>query len=79
MPLVKVGSPLPYQLEGRDGCTTFIEPTRGDEGIDSMFVVSLTNIDQCEFDALREWLSSDADSLKVSNALLERSAVVNLQ
>jgi hypothetical protein len=52
MSLLKVGKPLPYRLEGSDGLTTFMEPTMGDEGIESMFVASLANIDPREFDAL---------------------------
>jgi hypothetical protein len=52
MPLLKVGSSLPYKLEGTDGCTVFMEPTRGDEGIESMFAVSLPQISRREFDAL---------------------------
>ena len=52
MPILEVGRPFPGKLEGTGGLTTFMEPTKGNDGIESMFVVSLPKIDPQEFAAL---------------------------
>jgi hypothetical protein len=52
MPILKVGNPFPGKLEDTGGLASHMEPTKGKEGIESMFVVSLPEIHPREFDAL---------------------------
>jgi hypothetical protein len=52
MPIFEIGKRYPGELEAIDGLITFMEPSKGDEGLESMFVASLPNIVPRELDAL---------------------------
>ena len=52
MSILKVGEPFPHKLEGTGGLTSFMEPMKGEEGIELMFAASLPDIHPQELDAL---------------------------